>query len=305
MSSRNLVICDREERYAAAFASFLMKKTELAFQVQVCSRLAQVEAIRKENPIDILLVGSSYPQEEWRRIQAGHVFILTESGKKTESSDGDTVYRYQSAEAILSEIICKYSEKEENEELFFRTVKSGDMRIIGIFSPMHRSGKTSYGLELGQLMAASNNALYLNMEIYGGIGGHFPEGGHTLEDALYYSRQESKNLGMILTTLVGHMGQLDYLLPVRVSEDIKSVELADWLDMIHQIAEQSIYDVLILDIDEGLRDVYGLLRICTEIHVPVAEDASAKAKLLQFEEELHLLGYDDVRRKMVKKELKI
>lgn len=305
MSSRNLVICDQEERYAAAFASFLMKKTELAFQVQVCSRLEQVEAIQQENPIDILLVGSSYPEEEWRRIQAGQVFILAESGKKTENPSGITVYRYQSAEAILAEIICKYSEEEENEELFFRTVKSGDMRIIGIFSPMHRSGKTSYGLELGQQMAASNNALYLNMEIYGGIGGHFPESGHTLEDALYYSRQESKNLGMILTTLVSHMGQLDYLLPVRVSEDIKSVELEDWLDMIHQIAEQSIYDVLILDIDEGLRDVYGLLRICTEIHVPVAEDASAKAKLLQFEEELHLLGYDDVRRKMVKKELKI
>ena len=305
MRSKNLVICDQEEGYAEAFASFLMKKTELAFQVQVCSRLAQVEAIQQENPIDILLIGSNYPEEEWRRIQEGHVFILTESGKKTESSSGIAVYRYQSAEAILSEIICRYSEKEEKEELFFRSVKSEDMRIIGIFSPIHRIGKTSYGMELGQQMAVSNNALYLNMEIYGGIGGHFPKDGNTLEDALYYSRQESKNLGMILTTLVSHLGQLDYLLPVRVSEDIKSVEPEDWFEMIRQIAEQSIYDVLILDIDEGLKDVYGILRMCTEIHVPVAEDASAKAKLLQFEEELHLLGYDDVRRKIVKKELKI
>ena len=70
--------------------------------------------------------------------------------------------------------------------------------------------------------------------------------------------------------------------------------------------EQSIYDVIILDIDEGIREVYGLLRICTEIYVPVpnTEDVQAKAKLQQFEEELHLLGYDDVRRKIVKKELK-
>lgn len=305
MSSRNLVICDQEEKYAAAFASYLMKKKEFAFQVQVCSRLEQVEAIRQENPIDILVVGSSYPEEEWRQIQAAHVFILTESGRKIENPNGITVYRYQSAEAILAEIISKYSEEEENDELFFHAVKSGDIRIIGIFSPIHRSGKTSYGLELGQQMAVSNNVLYLNMEIYGGIGGHFPEGGHTLEDALYYSRQESKKLGIMLTTLVSHMRQLDYLLPVRVSEDMKAVELEDWLDMFRQIAEQSIYDVLILDIDEGLREVYGLLRVCTEIHVPVAEDAAAKAKLQQFEEELHLLGYEDVRRKLVKKELKI
>ena len=91
-----------------------------------------------------------------------------------------------------------------------------------------------------------------------------------------------------------------------MSEDIKAVSLEEWCDLLRQITEQSIYDVIILDIDEGIREVYGLLRICTEIYVPVpnTEDVQAKAKLQQFEEELHLLGYDDVRRKMVKKELK-
>ncbi len=108
---------------------------------------------------------------------------------------------------------------------------------------------------------------------------------------------------MILPTLVKHMGTLDYLLPVRVSEDIKAVPLEEWTSMIVQIAEQSIYDVLILDIDEGLKDVYGLLRLCTEICVPSARDPAAEAKLLQMEGEMHLLGFDDVRKKMKKKEL--
>ena len=99
------------------------------------------------------------------------------------------------------------------------------------------------------------------------------------------------------------MGALDYLLPVRVSEDIRTVTLEEWINLVRQIEEQSIYDVLILDVDEGLKDVYGLLRICTEILVPVMKDASAEAKLLQMEDELHLLGFDDVKKKMVKKEL--
>ena len=167
---------------------------------------------------------------------------------------------------------------------------------------MHRSGETSYGLKLGQELAVSENVLYLNMEIYGGIGGYFPEEGHTLADVLYYSRQESGNIGLILTTLVKHMGGLDYLLPVRVSEDVKAVEVREWISVIRQIAEQSIYDVIILDIDEGLREVYELLRVCTEIHVLTARDTMAKAKLLQMEEEMHLLGYDDLKKKIVKKE---
>ena len=98
------------------------------------------------------------------------------------------------------------------------------------------------------------------------------------------------------------MGGLDYLLPVRVSEDIRMVALEEWVSLIRQIEEQSIYDVLILDLDEGLRDVYGLLRICTEILVPTMKDELAEAKLLQMEEELHLLGFDDVKKKMVKRE---
>lgn len=303
MSSKSFVICDREEGYAAAFAMFLMKKKEFSFQVQVCNGLSQVEAILHEHPINVLLIGGNYPIDERKKLRADNVFVLSESGSAQTSSDETAVYKYQSGEVLLAEIICKCSQKNEAEGLYFRGAKTKNFKIIGIFSPVHRSGKTSYGLRVGQELAVSKNVLYLNMEIYGGIGGHFPKEGHTLADALYYSRQENGNLGVILSTLVEHMGALDYLLPVRVSEDIRLVTLEEWVSLLHQIEEQSIYDVLILDLDEGLRDVYGLLEVCTEIFVPIVKDTLAAAKLMQMEEELHLLGFDNVKKKMVKKEL--
>ena len=63
MVSRNLVICDQEERYAAALAHFFMKTKELALGVQVCNSVAQALRLQEESPIDILLIGSGYPQE--------------------------------------------------------------------------------------------------------------------------------------------------------------------------------------------------------------------------------------------------
>lgn len=303
MSSRSLVICDNEEGYAAAFAVFLMRKKELAFQVQVCDGPSQVQTILREHPVDVLLIGENYSVSERKGLRAGNVFVLSESGKTETNADETLMYKYQSGEMLLAEILRKCSEKNKTGDLYFRTAKTKESRIIGIFSPVHRSGKTGYGLKLGQELAVSKNVLYLNMEIYGGIGGYFPEDGHTLADALYYSRQENRNLGVILTTLVEHMGALDYLLPVRVSEDIRTVTLEEWSSLLGQIEEQSIYDVLILDLDEGLRDIYGLLRSCTEILVPTVKNVLAEAKLRQMEEELHLLGFDDVRKKMVKKVL--
>ena len=57
MVSRNLVICDQEERYAAALAHFFMKTKELALGVQVCNSVAQALRLQEESPIDILLIG--------------------------------------------------------------------------------------------------------------------------------------------------------------------------------------------------------------------------------------------------------
>lgn len=305
MSSKSLVICDREEKFTAAFAAFLMKKKELAFQVQICNGLSQMSAIRQKDPVDVLVINGNYPAQERAKIPASHVFVLAESENVTENPGEVVIYKYQSAEIILAEIIRRCTEENDSEGIFFCTGKTKECRIIGIFSPIHRCGKTSYGLKLGKELAESYNVLYLNMELYGGIGGYFPEQGHTLEDALYYSRQESQNLGVMIAALVNHMGHLDYLLPARVSENLKMVALEEWLNLIRQIVAQSIYDVLLLDVDEGLRDVYGILRVCTEIQVPIVAGEVAKAKIMQMEEELRLLGYEDVMRKMQKKELKL
>ena len=303
MNSRSLVICDQEENYAAALAVFFMRKKGLALGVQVCSNTTQVLEFQKEHPIDILLIGNEYPKEDRAKIKASNVFVLTASEPEEVNEQEEAIYRYQSGEAIMGEVIRRCSETYETESLFLKSVRQKKMKVIGIFSPVHRTGKTGYALELGKKLAASQNVLYLTLEIYGGIGGYFPETGQTLADALYYSRQERKNFGAALAGMVRHFGPLDYLLPVRISEDIKAIEPEEWACFLGQIANHSIYDVLILDIDEGIRGVYSILRLCTEICVPTASDETAKAKLFQFEQELQVLGYDDVCRKIGRKEM--
>ena len=304
MVSRNLGICDQEERYAAALAHFFMKTKELALGVQVCNSVAQALRLQEESPIDILLIGSGYPQEERQKVRAESVFVLTQSEDVAHEMHEKLINKYQSGEAILRDVIEQCQESVEPGNFFLGTVKKEKVRIIGIFSPVHRSRKTGYALRLGKDLAKTYNVLYLNLEMYGGIGGHFPEIGQTVADALYYSRQEKKHLRAALAGMVKHMGPLDYLLPMRMSEDLKAVKIEEWMRFIEQIASQSIYEVLILDIDEGIRGVYELLRMCTEIHVAVIKEEVAQAKMFQFEEELHLMGYDDVRHKMIKKNWK-
>ncbi len=102
------------------------------------------------------------------------------------------------------------------------------VRIIGIFSPVHRSRKTGYALKTGERSGKTYNVLYLNLESIWRDRGSFSGCRQTVADALYYSRQEKKHLRAALAGMVKHMGPLDYLLPMRMSEDLKAVKIEEW-----------------------------------------------------------------------------
>lgn len=280
MECRNLIICDPEEKYAQALAVYLMQKKELAFQVQVCGNVAYVLEIDEKESVDILFISEKCMLEDRGKVRAEKVFVLTGSAEPKLLEGEKKIYKYQSGEKILEELMEECSELYQSGEILRTAGSKRNGKVIGVFSPIHRIGKTTYALKLGEELAVSQNVLYLSLEIYGGIGGHFEEGGQTLADVLYYHRQEKGNLGLFLTTLVCHKRNLDYVLPMPVSQDVKEVKALEWIELIAKIWDQSIYETIILDLDEGVQDLYKILEFCTEIHMPVIKDTYAMAEIM-------------------------
>ncbi|MCI8503895.1 MAG: hypothetical protein HFH00_08735 [Dorea sp.] len=301
MKSRNLVVCDTEEEYAKALAMFFMRKKELMLQVHVCSSVGHAEALGKELRADILLAAAECAGEVQEKVRAEKVFVLSTGRKSAEKAEYPALYKYQSGEKMLSCIIQECAELFDAEDMSQGMSGNKKQKIIGVFSPVHRIGKTEYALKLGEKLAETENVLYLNLEVFAGIGGHFKQEGQTLADVLYYARQEKGNLGLMLTTLVCHRGNLDYVLPVPISEDLKEVHGSEWALLVNKILEQSIYETIVLDIGDGIPELYQLLKSCAEVHMPVLEDDYSKAKLLQFEREMNVLGQEDVLKRIVRK----
>ena len=301
MKSRNLVVCDTEEEYAKALAMFFMRKKELMLQVHVCSSVGHAEALGKELRADILLAAAECAGEVQEKVRAEKVFVLSTGRKSAEKAEYPALYKYQSGEKMLSCIIQECAELFDAEDMSQGMSGNKKQKIIGVFSPVHRIGKTEYALKLGEKLAETENVLYLNLEVFAGIGGHFKQEGQTLADVLYYARQEKGNLGLMLTTLVCHRGNLDYVLPVPISEDLKEVHGSEWALLVNKILEQSIYETIVLDIGDGIPELYQLLKSCAEVHMPVLEDDYSKAKLLQFEREMNVMGQEDVLKRIVRK----
>ena len=95
--------------------------------------------------------------------------------------------------------------------------------ILGVYSPVHRIGKTKFALRLGSQIAEKRHALYLNLEGYSGETCYFPDhNGYDMGDLLYCVRQDSMNQGIKISTMTGQIKGLDYILPMK--NDVISVQ---------------------------------------------------------------------------------
>jgi hypothetical protein len=178
-------------------------------------------------------------------------------------------------------------------------------KIIGIYSPIHRIGKTKFAINLGKEMARDEPVLYINLEPFG-RGGYFPEGEEgDLGNLLYFGSQEHQNLGLRLSVMVEQMDKLDYIKPMAFVEDLYRVEGSAWREVLTKILEESIYTTVILDITDGIKDLFGILEFCDTVYTLYIEESIAMGKLKEYTDNLVKTGYDSVLEHTIQKKVEL
>ena len=207
--------------------------------------------------------------------------ILSEGEKKKELSDYPCIYKYQASDQLIAEVMNYYAVEAVPAPAAMLKKK---VEIIGIYSPVGRSLKTSLGLTYGQIRAREHKVLYLNLEEYAGFETLLEEKYEAdLADLLYFARLGSGNLVYRMGSLIRHLGGLDYIPPAFCPEDLRNISPGEWTSLIRDLAEYSAYDVLLLDIGSAVNGITELLKLCTKVFMPVSGDEIAAAKLEQYE----------------------
>ena len=252
---REILICDLEEENVRRLAEALLLKKEVTAGVRICSSPEMVQELLKIGLIKVLLISEDVPYEKRKQIFTGKRIILTRQ----------------------------------------HCVDNGNGRILGVYSPVHRIGKTTFSLKLGKALAQSEEVLYLNLETYAGMGGYFrDQDAPDLANVLYYAKQERDDIGIRIASMVKRMGDLDYIPPMKVWTDLRAVHTEEWKTLFERLISQSVYRVIILDIGNGMEDVFQLLRLCDQILMPCAEDVYAMAKIAQYQHMLKVLRYQEL-----------
>lgn len=298
MKTNILAICDRESMYVNSLSDYINENNPFPFQIEAFSGTGTLMEYAKKQGIDILLIAEDLLEESITMLNVRNILIIAENKRTAEQSEYPSIYKYQSADSILKELL-HYCE-DADVLMQANCISAGSKQIIGVFSPINRIYKTSLAISVGQLLAKERKVLYINMEEYSGFPQMLNEGDQgTLSDLLYLIEQD-KDIKLILHNLVQNIGRLEYIPTVLTPIDISDVKEETWSRLIEEITNTTEYEVLILDIGNSVNGVFKLLNMCSVILTPYREDVFSNAKMQSYEKVLQGAGYEYVLEKTKK-----
>lgn len=295
MKKNILAVCDPEKKYVSSLAAYIHGRSGGEFEVQAFTNIDSLTAYAKTNRITMLLAADSIMCREISQMDIGKIMILSQGEMIQELSEYPAVYKYQPADSLAKEVLECYAQVKTQPSLaLFKT----NVELVGIYSPVSRSGKTSFALAYGQILANSHAVLYLNLEGYAGfehlMGKTFLA---DISDLIYFLGSGKGNLICKMSGMTESIGNLDYIPPAFSPYDLKSVKGEQWMQLLEELCMYSAYDVIVLDLGEEVDHLPEILRKCGKIYMPVNGDGIAEAKTAQYEKLMVAKDYEDILQK--------
>lgn len=301
MKHKIMAICDTEEGYAFRMAEYILEKVKLPYTLHLFTAVEELKRFAGQEEIEILLIAENawrLIREEFVKNQVAQMFVLQES-EEMEQDEICRVDKYQSPEKVVQKILEVMADKEGWKE--YREATDTEVKMIGIYSPVKRCLQTSFALTLGQLLAKEHRTLYLNFEMYSGLGELLRREYQTdILDLMYYFQNAREKLALRMPAMIQSAGGLDYIPPMQYALGIREVPGEQWLALCRDIAAIGEYEYLILDLDDGIDGLFDLLRNCRKIYTITRDDPFAMAKLRQYEQMLQLGELGEITEKTVK-----
>ena len=291
MERKVLIVCDPEEDYVRHMADFLCRKQPF-WEIRVYTKPEELE--KTDEAVEILLMAESVYVEYEENVHAKVKILLREDGLYHNEKIA-AVDKYQSADKVWQEILLYYM--ESTTEAYTVTGGYEKAKLIGMYSPVKRCLQSTFALTYSQLMAEKHRTLYISFEHYSGMQEWQEYKRQDLSALLYVQQNKKESFSLQMQTLIGKMGNLDFVMPMINGENMLLVTFEEWRDLLQSIMNCGIYECVVLDLCESMRGLFEILRMCTRIYTIVREDRCALYKIQQYEQLLQLQRFEDIKEK--------
>ena len=286
MQEKILAVLETEGSYAKRFFDFLNEKKDFFFQTRVFTEETSLEEFLKEHSVEILLIAEKSNYKKYEK-EVAFTILLTE-GRMVKEGEHTVIYKFQSAENILKEVLQNYVEKKAEQGTTMRYLSKGmaHTKKIAIFSPEGGAGKTTTSVLLGNLLGENKNVLVVNLEPfpkeYPWLENDVKQQG--ISELLYYMEQGKQNLEMKIKSMVCSIGNMDYLKGVSNYQDVQNMKEEDVLYFLEVLQQNTSYDVIIFDISFVGKGILTLMEKSDVIYQPTFQKKASQQWLQVFQE---------------------
>lgn len=282
MNVKVLAVCDAEKQYAIKLMEAFCEKKNSGFQVHAFSDVVELEQFAAQTRIEILLITGRLMSESLHHFDIGTIILLSDGEIYEEFSDYESIYKYQSADHILKEVLCYYAEYAKPVTGMYCGKK--EFEVHGVYSPVGRCGKSTLAKALAGNYGKNKKTLLLDLQSFGACQEQLGEEEiWDLSDIIYFLRQGKKSFLYKLGSIVQARNNYDYILPMKTPADLRSVTLAEWTELLEKLSTDSDYQIIVMDFGNDICGLFQLLSQCTKVYIPMLSDADSKRKIRNFE----------------------
>lgn len=313
-----IALCDDDISYSRLFMEAAREFSGGMVQVRVFSGPERLKEFLEGHSFPDLILIHEKLFEEWKTwmcnggLPVEYLCVLTESERKRRFELGgaewasgrnavpgvciyqDITVILQTAEQIVRGRECKEQERTIAEPVEL-SVKESGCELIGFYSPVRRTGQSTYARNIAEKEAEKVPVLFISLESYAGI---HAEREDTLADLLYYMKQEEIPFGKVLERIIFAEENVHEILPMPLPIDLWGITEKQWIDLFSWLKEKSIYQKIYIDFGDGsIQGLFEILDMCSVVYTAVADDRMASGKLAQYERTLQILGKESIRQK--------
>lgn len=249
-------ILDSDKEYVARLANYINTCSDSNIEVLAFTEMELLEKYLENNSMTGLLIGENMNVDKVIH-NVDKVIVITEE----ENDLPDVIYRYQPADKFVEKLRSITSQK-----VFGETVR--ETRLRGVYSIDGGEERSILALNLAYELGSQKRVLYISFEAFSGLGRILEVGNKkNLSDVMYLYLEGEEDISSKLEEYVVKAGGVDILQSVLCPEDLEDTDTGDFTEMILGIANKSIYDEIIMDIGNALKEQWRILNMCSKVYL--------------------------------------
>lgn len=289
MQKNVLAICDSEQEYAYRLMDALSSRADFPFELLTFTSREKLYESLQRQPVQVLLIARPDFSEEMKS-WAPRVILLWE-GIVPPETDLPGISKYSSVVRIMKKIT---ETAAETGTIVPFPKTDHPVHFLGFYTPVGRCLQTTLAFVTGQVLARSHRVLYLNFERFSGLETLLGRSYETdFSDLLYHLQKPKEDVLGLLYRMAEPAGGMELVPPAFSGADVLKMNEKEWMRFM-AILRESRYEYVILDLSDGVQELFEVLSNCARIYTIVREDAFASEKLAQYEAVLKQAGYGEV-----------